>query len=211
MTGTPIDDLDRRLRDLRLATSGKVRPSPALLARVESSLDRRTSRHWPQALAVAALILVVVVVVRLQPGPEETVATRRTTREAFVSAMSASCRDLVSEWVPGELPAVGQNRPGPDHRAALERFRDRVISIPGPEDAPDLAEKLQRDAIAAHSASLTLAVSLDAHGRPQVLRLMWQPLLRMSTALAAYGVEECRDLTVRLADKPSPVRPSTAP
>ena len=57
-----MSGVEERLRDLRRATAERVHPSPALLGRIEASLEPRPPRRWVLRVAIVAVAAAVVAV-----------------------------------------------------------------------------------------------------------------------------------------------------
>ena len=153
-------------------------------------------------MALTAVVLAFVAFFALQPRPQdEVVSTRPATREEFVAAMNDGCLKLIAEWQPSE-PGATLSRSGDYAPLALERFLERITSTPAPSDAAELMREVQRNAVAALSFARVFAASSgerDQDSRP--LSATFDALLGVGRPLAAYGVEECRDLPRRMFEQ----------
>ena len=205
MTDTEIEDIDGRLRDLRQATRGRVRPSPDLYAGLIESLEVRTARRWPKVVAALAAVIVAVVALRPQPnGPDDVVSTRPLTRAAFVAVMTSSCQDLITSWKPRPRPGIATIGPPYKvldfHTEALAGFLDRIRAIPEPPEAQPLMEEVERNVVAAHAAAQAYVTSFDG---PEIASQagsdMRDAIDRVGAMLVDFGVGECRQLYARMS------------
>lgn len=205
MSDTEIEDIDSRLRDLRRATKGRVRPSPDLFAGVIESLDGRTVRRWPRVVAAVAAVFLAVVALRPQTsGRVDEVSTGPLSRAAFVGAMTSSCQYLITAWKPGPRPGIATLEPPYSvldfHTEALAGFLDRIRAIPAPPEAQPLMEEVERDVIAAHAAAQVYVDSFEGpEPNSQADTDMRDAITRVSAMLVDYGVGECRHLYARMS------------
>lgn len=194
-----MSDVENRLRDLRQATDGQLRPSPDLLARIESSLEPRIWWRWPMALAVAA---VAVVVVMLAPTggreQDQRVASGPPSQADFVASMNQRCAEFVAETekvvvlfdTPEAYALAAENRIG-----AISRSVERVRSIGAPAGASGLLEEVEARAAEADArgrAALAAARSGDTAVAAAELDRLDAAVMEIGQLLASHGAETCR-------------------
>lgn len=195
-----MTDIDRRLRELRQATDGQLRPPAELLARIEASVEPRPRWRLPvMVAAVAALVAALVAVTSIQAGrPDQRVAARPPTKAEFVWAMNAGCQEYVLETeavqvvfpTPEAYALVAENR-----MSALVHSLDRIRAIGAPRHSDRLVEQVTAEATTAQVAT---QAALDAARMGQTapaaaaLGEVDAAVNRVGGLLAAYGATSCR-------------------
>ena len=194
-----MNDTERRLQDLRRATDGRVRPSPDLWARIERSATPRVWVRWPQAVALAALVVVALAVATIQPGgDDQRVATAPPTHSEYVAAMNQRCEEYLREA--GEVVVVFATPEayalGAENRiAALTRSLERFRSVGTPVDAPSLLQQLTQEAataLASAQAALDAARGRDTATAAAALTDADAAVNRIGRLLSDYGADRCR-------------------
>jgi uncharacterized membrane protein YdfJ with MMPL/SSD domain len=194
-----VSDVENRLRDLRQATNGQIRPSADLLGRIESSLEPRTWRRWPMTVAVVAATLVILVIVASQSGPrKQHLASRPPTQAEFVSAMNQSCAEFVAETqeVAVVFPAADAYVLAAENRIqALSRSVERIHSVGSPPQAPGLLEEVRQGAAVAEAharGALESARAGDTAGAAAGLGQFQVAVNAIGDLLAKHGADGCR-------------------
>lgn len=194
-----MTDIERRLQDLRRATDGRVRPSPDLWPRIESSVTPRVWARWPQAVALAAVAVVALAVTTIRPGgDDQRVAAGPPTHSEYVAAMNERCEEYIREagavvvvFATPEAYALGaENR-----IAALTRSLERFQSVGAPVDAPNLLPQLTQEATAALAsaqAALEAARGSDTAAAAAALAEADAAVNRIGRLLSEYGADRCR-------------------
>lgn len=194
-----MNDTERRLQDLRRATDGRVRPSPDLWARIESSVTPRVWARWPQAVALAAVAVVALAAATIQPGgDDQRVATGPPTHSEYVVAMNQWCEEYIREagavvvvFATPEAYALGaENR-----IVALTRSLERFQSVGTPVDAPSLLQQLTQEAtaaVASAQAALEAARGRDTATAAATLAEADAAVNRIGRLLSEYGADRCR-------------------
>lgn len=194
-----MKDTERRLQDLRQATHGRVRPSPELWARIESSVTPRVWGRWPQAVALAAIAAVALAVATTRPGgDDQPVAAGPPTYSEYVAAMNQRCEEYIREA--GAVVVVFATPEaytlGAENRiAALARSLERFRSVGTPVDAPSLLQQLTQEATAAQAsaqAALEAARGRDTATAAAALAEADAAVTRIGRLLSEYGAERCR-------------------
>ena len=196
-----MSDVESRLRELRRATEHQVRPSPDLLRRIESSLEPRAGRRWPQAVALAAAVAVVVVAVasmRVGRDDQQRVLTRPPTRGEYVEAMNQRCQEYVREVdevqvlfpTPEAYVLAAENR-----ITALDRSLERMRFVGAPPDGSDLLQQVTSGAAVARASAqraLAAAQAGDAVAAGAALAESDASVDQVGNLLADYGADLCR-------------------
>lgn len=194
-----MNDVDNRLRDLRRATQGRIRPSPELLSRIEASVSPRTWWRWPMAMAIGAMTVIVATVALLQGGTEdEHVASRPPTQAEFGAAMNQRCAEFVAETdsvvllfaTPEAYALAAENR-----ISALTRSLERLQSVGAPAGSPGLLLEVRSQAARAQGharAALDAAQAGDTARASAELQQFDDAVNGLGTLLADYGAEQCR-------------------
>ena len=194
-----MSDVENRLRDLRQATNGQVRPSSDLLARIESSLEPRMWQRWPMTVAVVAATLAILIIVASQTGArKQHVTSRPPTQAEFVSAMNQSCAEFVAETqeVAVVFPAADAYVLAAENRIqALSRAVERIHSVGSPPEALGLLEDVRQGAAVAEAharAALESARAGDTAGAAAALGRFDVAVSAIGDLLVKQGAEGCR-------------------
>ncbi|MGI8806957.1 MAG: hypothetical protein ACR2KK_03780 [Acidimicrobiales bacterium] len=194
-----MNDIERRLADLRVATRGHLRPSPDLLRRIESSVEPRMAWRWIPAIALVAASIAILAIVVLPRAQEDVdVASRPPTRAEYVQAMNQRCEEYLAETeqvqvvfpTPEAYALAAENR-----IAAVTRSLDRIRFVGAPPGAPDLLNQVTREAESAQASAETARAAAQAGDTASAaisLADAESAVNRVGGFLAGYGAERCR-------------------
>lgn len=194
-------NVDDRLRDLREATDGQVRPSPELLARIETSIDRPPGRAWSRSIALAGAMAAVVLALVIGLGREDDnqrVASRPPTRAEFVASADLRCEAFAErrDRVQVLFPTPQAYALAADNIVdVLTRAIEDTLTVGAPPDAHDLlGDTLTglRQALAQAERAQELAAQGDTGGAAAALSEVDAIQARVGNALADYGATHCR-------------------
>lgn len=195
-----MSGVDERLRDLRRATAERVHASPALLARIEASLEPRAPRRWALRVAVVAAAAAVVAVALLAGHRDrsEHVVSRPPTRQEFIAAANGRCRDFTAarDRVTVVFPTPEAYGLAADNlAAAVQQGSAAAESLGAPADAePVLADVLShlRAALDQVQVVKDRATALDVDGAAAAYAAANQEIDQAGAAAARYGATDCQ-------------------
>jgi hypothetical protein len=195
-----VSSVEERLQDLRRATAERVHPSPALLSRIEASLEPRPPRQWvlrAAVVAVAAAVLVVALVAGHRDRSEH-VVSRPPTRQEFIAAANARCREFTAarDRVTVVFPTPEAYGLAADNLAAtIQQGTAEAESLGAPPDAaPVLADVLSHLGAALDHVRVTKdrATAGDVDGAAAAYAAANQEIDQAGTAAARYGATDCQ-------------------
>ena len=195
-----MSGVEERVLDLRRATAQRVHPSPALLSRVEASLEPRPPRRWALRVAVVAVAAAVVAVALVAGHRDrsEHVVSRPPTRQEFIAAANARCRDFTAArdrvtvvFATPEAYGLAAGNLG----AAIEQGTADAESIGAPPEAEGvLADVLShlRAALDQVQVVKDRATARDVDGAEAAYAAANQEIDQAGAAAARYGAADCQ-------------------
>lgn len=195
-----MSSVEERVRDLRRATAQRVQPSPTLLSRIEASLEPRPARRWVLrvgVVAVAAAAMAFTLVAGHRQRSEH-VVSRPPTRQEFIAAANARCRDFTAarDRVTVVFPTPEAYGIAADNlAAAIQQGAADAESIGAPRDAePVLADVLSHlnAALAQVQVVKDRATARDVDGAASAYAAANQEIDQAGAAAARYGATDCQ-------------------
>lgn len=193
-----MSTVEERLQELRRATAERVRPSPGLLSRIEASLEPRPPRGWVLRVAAVAAAVVAVVVMTGHRDRSERVVTRPPTRQEFIAAADARCRDftVARDRVTVVFPTPEAYGLAADNlAAAIHQGAADAESLGAPTDAePVLADVLShlRGALDQVEVMKDRASARDVDGAAAAYAAANDQIDQAGAAAARYGATACQ-------------------
>ena len=191
-----MSTVEERLQELRRATAERVRPSPGLFSRIEASLEPRPP--WVLRVAAVAAAVVAVVVMTGHRDRSERVVTRPPTRQEFIAAADARCRDFTAarDRVTVVFPTPEAYGLAADNLAAtIQQGAADAESLGAPTDAePVLADVLShlRGALDQVQVMKDRASARDVDGAAAAYAAANDQIDQAGAAAARYGATACQ-------------------
>jgi hypothetical protein len=195
-----VSGVEERLRDLRRATAERVHPSPALLGRIEASLEPRPPRRWVLRVAVVAVAAAVLAVALVagQRDRSEHVVSRPPTRQEFIAAANARCRAFTAarDRVTVVFPTPEAYGLAADNlTSAVGQGMADAQSIGAPPEAQSvLADVMSHLRAALDQVQVTKerATARDVDGAAAAYAAANQEIDQAGAAAARYGATDCQ-------------------